>query len=73
MAHPPQTLTNTWNPHRVLIPKEEILRRLPSGSIVFVLNPDNGVIVNPFNGSQKYPPIMTKDYLLKRHGDTYKY
>ena len=52
--------------HRVLIPEEEIRRRKYRQSIVFFTNPDSEFEVKCLNGSDKYGPIKSIDYIRYR-------
>lgn len=55
--------------HRVLLP--------PAGdsstrqSLAFFVQPDDEAMISCFDGSDKYPPINSVDYLLSRFNDTY--
>ena len=52
--------------HRVLIPEEEIRRRKYRQSIVFFTNPDSEFEVKCLDGSDKYKPIKSIDYIKYR-------
>ncbi|KAG1944689.1 2-oxoglutarate (2OG) and Fe(II)-dependent oxygenase superfamily protein [Pimephales promelas] len=55
--------------HRVLLP--------PAGdsstrqSLAFFVHPDDEAIISCCDGSDKYPPVNSVDYLLSRFNDTY--
>ncbi|XP_016376683.1 UPF0676 protein C1494.01-like, partial [Sinocyclocheilus rhinocerous] len=55
--------------HRVLLP--------PAGdsstrqSLAFFVQPDDEAIISCCDGSDKYPPVKSVDYLLSRFNDTY--
>ncbi|KAK8753577.1 hypothetical protein OTU49_000400 [Cherax quadricarinatus] len=59
--------------HRVLIPKEEMLKKIPRRSVVFFVHPDNPVLVKPIDGSTSYDPVTVKMHIDKRFEDTYQY
>lgn len=59
--------------HRVLIPEEEIRRRSARQSIAFFVQPDNGVMVSPLDGSSKHEPVESLAYLKRRLSETYKF
>ena len=59
--------------HRVLIPEEEIKRRVPRRSLVFFYGPDDDVIVTCLDGSNKYPPIRARDWTYHQLHSTYKF
>lgn len=52
--------------HRVLIPEEEIKMRKCRQSVVFFVEPDDDVIIKCLDGSNKYEPVRTIDYLNYR-------
>ncbi|KAM7427313.1 hypothetical protein ABFA07_021537 [Porites harrisoni] len=54
--------------HRVLIPEEEIKRRVPRRSLALFHDPDDDTMVTCLDGSNQYPPIIAKDWVYyKRH------
>ena len=57
--------------HRALIPEEERKRKMVRQSIVFFVNPDDEVIVSCLDGSDKYEPIRSVDYIYDRIKSTY--
>ena len=57
--------------HRVLIPEEEIRRRKCRQSIVFFSLSDDEFLVKCLDGSDKYEPIKTIDYLNYRFNQAY--
>ncbi|CAH3034852.1 unnamed protein product [Porites lobata] len=59
--------------HRVLIPEDEIRRRVPRRSLVFFVDPDHEAVITCLDGSNKYPPITSKDWISKKLEETYKY
>lgn len=59
--------------HRVRVPAEEVRRRSARQSIAYFVQPDNGVMVSPLDGSEKHPPVESLAYLKKRLSETYKY
>ena len=59
--------------HRVLIPEVEIKRRVPRRSLVFFVDPDYDAVITCMDGSNKYPPIRSRDWINKKLEETYKY
>ena len=59
--------------HRVLIPEEEIKRRVPRRSLVLFHDPDDDTMVTCLDGSNKYPPIRARDWIYHQLHSTYKY
>ena len=59
--------------HRVLIPEDEIRRRVPRRSLVFFVDPDHEAVITCLDRSNKYPPITSKDWISKKLEGTYKY
>lgn len=57
--------------HRVMIPEEERKREVVRQSIAFFVNPDDNFIVSCLDGSDKYEPIRSVDYLNYRVQRTY--
>ena len=57
--------------HRVLIPEEELLQKRCRQSVVFFLHPDDDYVVRCLDGSDKYEPISSLDYLKYRFSMTY--
>ncbi|KAL6466224.1 hypothetical protein MHYP_G00263570 [Metynnis hypsauchen] len=55
--------------HRVLLPPEGDLRTRQS--LTFFVQPDNSAIISCCDGSNKYPPVSSWDYLQSRFSDTY--
>ena len=52
----------------MLIPEEEIKRRVPRRSLVLFHDPDDDTMVTCLDGSNQYPPIIAKDWInYKRH------
>ena len=52
----------------MLIPEEEIQRRVSRRSLVLFHDPDDDAMVTCLDGSNKYPPIIAKDWVYhKRH------
>ena len=57
----------------MLIPEDEIRRRVPRRSLVFFVDPDHETVITCLDGSNKYPPITSKDWISKKLEETYKY
>ncbi|XP_045165864.1 uncharacterized protein LOC123529560 [Mercenaria mercenaria] len=57
--------------HRVLIPEVEFKKRKPRQSVVFYVDPDNEYVVECLDGSKKYEPVASLDYLNYKLGITY--
>ena len=57
--------------HRVLVPEEEFRKRKCRQSIAFFVHPDDDFIVKCLDGSDKYEPISSLDYLNYRFSVTY--
>ncbi|KAL9957583.1 hypothetical protein ACROYT_G034502 [Oculina patagonica] len=57
--------------HRVLIPEEELKQRIVRRSLAFFVHPDNKVMIECLDGSNKYPPITSMGYLQQRFAATY--
>ena len=61
----------SFQKHRVLIPEEEVKKRIVRRSLAFFVHPDNDVIVECLDGSNKYPPVTGMGYLQQRFAATY--
>ena len=59
-------------PHRVLIPEEETKKQAVRQSIAFFTHPDNKVLVECVDGSNKYPPITALEDTRRRQYSSYK-
>ena len=59
--------------HRVLIPEVEIKRRVPRRSLVFFVDPDPSTLITCLDGSNKYPPITSGEWIKGKLYATYKY
>ena len=57
--------------HRVLMPEASNSRHLARQSIACFIHPDEDMVVECVDGSNKYPPILASDYLLKRFEETF--
>lgn len=57
--------------HRVLIPEEEVKQQLGRRSIAFFVQPDNEALIECVDGSHKYEPITSLQYLQQRFSVTY--
>ena len=58
--------------HRVLIPEEELKRNKGRQSLAFFVHPDDHVMIECLDKSNKYEPISSIDYLNMRFAATYK-
>ncbi|KAK3534841.1 hypothetical protein QTP86_026672, partial [Hemibagrus guttatus] len=55
--------------HRVLLPP--VCDSSPRQSLVFFVQPDDDAIITCCDGSNKYPPVKSLDYVLSRFNETY--
>lgn len=53
-------------PHRVIIPEEDAKKQAVRRSIAFFVQPDNEVLVECVDGSNKYPPITAIEDTRRR-------
>ena len=53
----------TGSVHRILIPEEEYRRNSVRQAAVFFLTPDSDYLVKCLDGSDKYEPVLSGDYL----------
>ena len=53
-------------PHRVLLPVEEAGKTSVRQSLAFFCHPDNQVLVECVDGSNKYPPVLAVDDAMRR-------
>jgi len=66
-------LLSTLQPHRVLISEDESERLNVRRSLVFFVHPDPDVNIICIDGSHKYPPVNSAQYLDDRIQSSYKY
>lgn len=62
--------------HRVVIPEEEVRRRVARQSVAFFVQPDNGVIVESIDdgsGNSKHAPIEALEHLTLGLSERYRY
>ena len=57
----------------MLIPEEEIKRRVPRRSLALFHDPDNDTMVTCLDGSNQYPPIKAKDWVDGKRYSAYKW
>ena len=57
----------------MLIPEAEIKRRTPRRSLVFFVDPDPNALIKCLDGSNKYPPITSGEWIKAKLFATYKY
>ena len=48
-------------PHRVLLPDDEVKKWTVRQCVTFFLHPDNDVLMECIDGSNNYPPITAKE------------
>lgn len=53
----------TGSVHRILIPKEENCRKAVRQAAIFFLNTDDDYTIKCLHGSEKYAPMLTRDFL----------
>ena len=58
--------------HRILIKDEERSRNVRQ-AVIFFVEPDADYEIRCIGGSEKYPPILFKDYWNTRASDSMKY
>lgn len=61
----------TATKHRVLIPEVEFKKRKHRQSVAFFVHPDDNYVIECLDGSKKYEPITSIDYLNYRFSVTY--
>ncbi|XP_033740512.1 2-oxoglutarate-dependent dioxygenase htyE-like [Pecten maximus] len=61
----------TATKHRVLIPEEDLVRCKSRQSVAFFIQPDDEVMIECLDKSDKYKPISSYDYLQERFAATY--
>ena len=59
-------IINFAQPHRVLIPSDEVKKRTVRQCVSFFAHPDNDVVVKCIDESDKYPAITVKDVTDRR-------
>ena len=57
----------------MLLPEEESDKRSVRQSLAFFCHPDNEVVVECVDGSNKYPPVRADEDCWDRLNKTYKY
>ena len=57
--------------HRVLIPETEMVKKTCRQSVAFFIHPDDDVMIESLDGSNKYEPMTSLDYLKYRFSLTY--
>ncbi|XP_076326276.1 putative iron/ascorbate oxidoreductase DDB_G0283291 [Tachypleus tridentatus] len=53
-------------PHRVLVPKEESKKQCSRSSAAYFVLPDGIVMVEPLNGSNRFPTVNAAEYLANK-------
>ena len=66
-------LSYPTQPHRVLLPVDETKKRSVRQSLALFVHPDNEVVVECVDGSNKYPPITAEQDTWRRLNQTYNY
>jgi len=56
-----------------MIPDDEVKRQKIRRSIAFFVHADDDVTVECLDGSDKYPPLKSTQYLLDKLNSTYAY
>ncbi|KAL4222167.1 hypothetical protein ACF0H5_018207 [Mactra antiquata] len=56
--------------HRVLIPEAELKLRQPRQSVAFFIQPNNETMITCLDGSDKYTPMTSRQYLDMRINET---
>ena len=64
-------LSFLMQPHRVLIPTDEVIRQTVRQSIAFFVHPDNEVLVECIDGSNKYPAVTAREDTKRRLDKSY--
>ena len=54
-----------------MIPAEELRRKQARQSLAFFCNPDDDYVIRCVDGSDRYEPISSRDYLNMRFEATY--
>lgn len=57
--------------HRVMLPSDD--KNIIRQSVAFFVHPDDDTVISCCDGSNKYPPITAKNYVLERFSDSYNY
>jgi len=57
--------------HRVLLPKDDRVKSTARQSLAFFVHPDDHCVIKCIDGSDKYPPITSLQYLRDRLNATY--
>ncbi|KAK3849611.1 hypothetical protein Pcinc_043641 [Petrolisthes cinctipes] len=58
--------------HRVLIPEEELKRKVVRRSLVFFIHPDDPTVIKPLDGSTTYSPITARQHVNNRFDETFQ-
>ncbi len=58
--------TDSMQPHRVLVPEDEAVKGRVRQSVAFFVHPDNEVLVETIDGSNKYSPVTAQEDTEKR-------
>ncbi|KAI0225731.1 2-oxoglutarate-dependent dioxygenase htyE [Lamellibrachia satsuma] len=61
----------TSTKHRVVIPEKQVNRERARMSVVYFMQPDDDCVIQSLDGTNKYDPITSLDYVNKRVGATY--
>ena len=71
-------LMETWSSgrlratrHRVVIPREELLRRRARQSIAMFVDPDDDVMVRPLDGDARFAPVNSGESVRAKFSKTY--
>ncbi|XP_013793110.1 probable iron/ascorbate oxidoreductase DDB_G0283291, partial [Limulus polyphemus] len=53
-------------PHRILVPREETKKRCSRSSLAYFVLPDDIVMVEPLDGSNRFPTVNAAEYLSSK-------
>jgi len=56
-----------------MIPDDDVKRQTMRRSVAFFVHPDRDVMVKCLDGSDKYPPVNSVEYLEKKLKESYVY
>lgn len=59
--------------HRILVPKDESRRKAVRQAAIFFLQPDDDCLIQCLDGSDKYEPILSRNYISYRAKTTYEH
>ncbi|XP_013412115.1 probable 2-oxoglutarate-dependent dioxygenase DIN11 isoform X2 [Lingula anatina] len=59
------------NRHKVVVPEEEVRRKVPRFSAAFFMMTDQEAVISPLDGSTSYAPLTMGEYINKKFAETY--